>query len=42
MIFSEDLYSRLPPMQNVFKLSTDAEALALKLIHEQWFIDRAE
>lgn len=42
MIFSEELHSRLPMMQNVLKLDADTEAFVLKLIHEQWFIDRKE
>ncbi|MEZ5335831.1 MAG: hypothetical protein R2741_11655 [Methanolobus sp.] len=42
MIFSRELYSRLPRMQNVFRLESDAELLVMKLIRNQWFVDRVE
>ncbi len=42
LIFSEILHSRLPLMQNVLMLDQEAEALVLKLIQDQWFLDRTE
>ncbi|WP_407355842.1 hypothetical protein [Methanolobus sp. WCC5] len=41
-IFSEDLHSVLPLMQSVYKLDDKAEELVMKLIRDQWFLDRVE